>query len=269
MIFFIDQTGQTISLNKTPQRIISVVPSQTELLFDLGLNEEITGITKFCVHPADWFKTKTRIGGTKQLNIELIQQLNPDLIIANKEENVKEQIEVLQKHFPVWISDVNNLEDAYEMIEQVGLITDKQNAAKNIVITIRNNFARLQTHNLPTGQASSKRSTCCYLIWQNPYMTIGGDTFISSMLDAAGFANIFQDSRRYPKVTIEQLQSVNCELLFLSSEPFPFRQKHIEALQKQLPETKMILVDGELFSWYGSRMLKAPAYFKQLQQQIR
>ena len=261
MNFFIDQTGQTIFLNKTPQRIISVVPSQTELLFDLGLNEEITGITKFCVHPADWFKTKTRIGGTKQLNIELIQQLNPDLIIADKEENVKEQIQALQKHFPVWISDVNNLEDAYEMIEQVGLIVNKQDGANDIIFQIKNNFAKLLTND--------SKLPAAYLIWQNPYMTIGGDTFISSMLDAAGFINIFQDRRRYPEVTIEELQTANCKLLLLSSEPFPFKQKHIEALQKQLPGTKIILVDGELFSWYGSRMLKAPAYFKQLQHQIR
>src|ERR1700741_3198050 len=108
---FIDQTGRKISIPQIPQRIISLVPSQTELLFDLGLDKEVVGITKFCVHPPEWFQTKTRVGGTKQLKIDLIKQLQPDLIIANKEENVKEQIEELEKHFPVWISDVNNLED--------------------------------------------------------------------------------------------------------------------------------------------------------------
>ena len=260
MNIFIDQTGQQISLTKIPKRIISLVPSQTELLFDLGLNDEVIGITKFCVHPAAWFKTKTRIGGTKQLNMELIKQLLPDLIIANKEENVKEQIEELQKHVPVWVSDINNLEDAYEMMAQVGLLTGKNDSANNIVSQIKNNFATLLTNNY--------RLPAAYLIWQNPYMTIGGDTFINSMLEAAGFNNIFADKKRYPEITIEVLNAAGCNLLFLSSEPFPFQQKHIDELQQQLPQTKIVLVDGELFSWYGSRMLKAAGYFKKLKQNV-
>ncbi len=137
MAVFIDQTGRSISLDKTPQRIISLVPSQTELLFDLGITDEVIGITKFCVHPDEWFHTKTRIGGTKQLNIELIKQLQPDLIIANKEENVKEQVEELEKYFPVWVSDVNNLNDAYEMIEQIGIITNKEQPANEIMLQIK------------------------------------------------------------------------------------------------------------------------------------
>jgi ABC-type Fe3+-hydroxamate transport system substrate-binding protein len=267
MAFFIDQTERRITLNKTPQRIISLVPSQTELLFDLGLTEQVIGITKFCVHPDEWFQTKTRIGGTKQLKIEIIKQLRPDLIIANKEENVKEQVEELQNYFPVWISDVNNLDDAYEMIEQIGLITNKQDQATKILFQIKENFAGLETCNLPAGQAGSKL-TACYLIWQNPYMTIGGDTFINSLLEAAGFENMFVNKKRYPEVTIDELIKLNPEILLLSSEPFPFKQKHADELQAQLPNTKIVIVDGEMFSWYGSRLLKAPAYFKQLLNEI-
>ena len=147
MPVFIDQTGRSISLADTPQRIISLVPSQTELLFDLGLDKEVTGITKFCIHPKEWLRTKTRVGGTKQLKMDIIHQLQPDLIIANKEENVKEQIEELQQHYPVWISDVNNLNHAHEMIQQIGSITNKQQQANKINSNIRENFSQLVTHN--------------------------------------------------------------------------------------------------------------------------
>jgi ABC-type Fe3+-hydroxamate transport system substrate-binding protein len=261
MPLYIDQLGTEIELKQIPQKIISLVPSQTELLYHLGLEEEVTGITKFCVHPGHWFKNKTRVGGTKQLHLEKIKELQPDLIIANKEENVKEQVEELAKEFPVWISDVNNLPDATDMIKSIGEITGKQKQAQALRIEIQTNFSQLQT-------VSPKPSTC-YLIWKDPYMTIGGDTFINDMLNHAGFENIFAHQTRYPETSIEHLRIANCQLLLLSSEPFPFRQKHIDELQKELPATKVILVDGEMFSWYGSRLSKAPAYFLQLQQQIR
>ena len=256
MPLYTDQLERTIELKQTPKKIVSAVPSQTELLFDLGLDEEIIGITKFCVHPEQWFKAKTRIGGTKQLHLEKIKQLGPDLIIANKEENVREQIEELAKDFPVWISDVNNLNDALKMIDSVGEITNKETAAKQLIKQIKTNFSQLQSTNgtLQTG----------YLIWKGPYMTVGGDTFISDMLAYADFQNIFKQQSRYPEVTIEQLQAAGCQLLLLSSEPFPFKQKHVDELQPLLPDTRIILVDGEMFSWYGSRLLKAPGYFRNL-----
>jgi ABC-type Fe3+-hydroxamate transport system substrate-binding protein len=261
MPIFTDQTGKTVSFTSLPQRIISLVPSQTELLFDLGLDEEVTGITKFCIHPDKWYRSKTRVGGTKQINIDTIHQLQPDLIIANKEENVKEQIEELQQYYPVWISDVNNLTDAYEMIEQIGLITNKETIANEITARIKENFSLLTIHHSPL--------TCCYLIWQNPYMTVGGDTFIHSMLQAAGFDNICKYKTRYPEITITELQNLKPGLLFLSSEPYPFQQKHIDELQTHLPDTKIVLVDGEMFSWYGSRLLQAPNYFIKLRQQLK
>lgn len=257
---YIDQLERTIELKQTPKRIISLVPSQTELLFDLGLDEQVIGITKFCVHPEHWFRTKTRIGGTKQLHPEKIKQLQPDLIIANKEENVQSQIEELAKDFPVWVSDVNNLNGALEMIESVGEIINKQSKAKELIDQIKNGFAQLQTTNY--------KPHTCYLIWKDPYMTVGGDTFINDMLNRAGCQNIFEDLARYPEITIEQLRKVNCQLLLLSSEPFPFKQKHVEEIQPLLPDTKIILVDGEMFSWYGTHLVKAPSYFQQLQNQV-
>ena len=260
MHIYSDQPGRFITLEKTPERIVSIVPSQTELLYDLGLDKEVVGITKFCVRPASWFKTKTRVGGTKQLKMEIIHKLRPDLILANKEENVKEQVEELEKHFPVWISDVKKMQDARYMIQGVGKITGKERKANDLIIQIDNAFSKLENQN--------PKLRTAYFIWRSPYMTAGGDTFIHAMLEAAGFENIFADRLRYPEISLEELSIAHCQLLLLSSEPFPFKQKHINELQPQLPNTKIILVDGEMFSWYGSRLLKAPFYFQKLKQQV-
>lgn len=251
----------TSDLKHPPKRIISLVPSQTELLFDLGLETETIGITKFCVHPLSWFKTKERVGGTKTLNIDKIHQLKPDLIIANKEENVKEQVEELALHYPVWLTDVNNLEDALQMITDIGQITRKHETALNLKNKISRSFRDLK-------QAPASVNTA-YLIWRNPYMTVGGDTFIHDMLIKCGFRNIFSDQARYPEINIPELKKKNLELLLLSSEPYPFKQKHIDELSTRLAGTKIILADGEMFSWYGSRLLLSAAYFEQLIQQIQ
>ncbi len=259
MPVYIDQIGKELVLSSIPKRIVSLVPSQTELLYDLGLGTEVVGITKFCIRPDQWFRSKTRVGGTKQLKIDIIHQLEPDLIIANKEENVKEQIEELGKKYPVWTSDINDLSSACQMIEQLGTITGKRQRAIEIKSQIRENFSRLTT--------PDSRLTTAYLIWQNPYMTVGTDTFIHSMLEAAGFENVFAKEHRYPETTIGELQKIQPELLLLSSEPFPFTQSHAEELRVRLPSTRVVLVDGEVFSWYGSRLQYAPAYFSRLREQ--
>jgi ABC-type Fe3+-hydroxamate transport system substrate-binding protein len=253
---FTDQLGRSIALEHPPQRIISLVPSQTELLYGLGLGTEVAGITKFCVHPRSWFESKKRIGGTKSVNMDTVRQLQPDLIIANKEENVKEQVEELSSLFPTWISDITRLEDALNMITSVGEITGKASEATSIANNIAVNFSRL------TSDASRLRT--CYLIWNSPLMTVGGDTFISDMLSRCGLQNIFEQQQRYPVTTVEELKTMNCELLLLSSEPFPFKQKHIDLFRQQLPHTRILLVDGEMFSWYGSRLLHAPDYFHEI-----
>jgi ABC-type Fe3+-hydroxamate transport system substrate-binding protein len=258
---YADQTGRTITLHHPPRSIVSLVPSQTELLYDLGLDKTVTGITKFCIHPHSWFRKKIKIGGTKLLKTATIRALQPDLIIANKEENVKEQVDELSMDYPVWISDVHNLQTATEMIETIGEITGNGKKAKTINTEILNNFSQLRPAAKPVKTA--------YLIWLNPYMTIGGDTFINDMLNRCGFNNIFENRQRYPLITIEELQAACCELLLLSSEPFPFKEKHIAELQPQLPSTKIVLADGEMFSWYGSRLLQAPAYFSSLIQSLR
>ena len=243
----------------TPKRIISLVPSITELLYSFGLEAETIGITKFCVHPTHWHKNKKRIGGTKNVQIETIQKLQPDLIICSKEENIQEQIDLLAADFPVLLTDVKNYDDALQMILTLGKICNKENEAVQITNTIQNNFSKI---------IIKQKINAAYLIWKNPYMTIGGDTFIHDMLLKAGFNNLYENKNRYPEITIAELQAANCQLLLLSSEPYPFAQKHIKELQLFLPNTKILLADGEFFSWYGSRMVDAPQYFNTLLQSL-
>lgn len=247
---------QTAALSFTPKRIISLVPSQTELLFHLGLHRETIGITKFCVHPQSWFKNKSRVGGTKTVNFKKIQELKPDLIIANKEENVQQQIEALAEDYPVWLTDVNSLAGSLQMIADIGMLTGKTTQANKLVTHISDAFNGLQKNTAMPDTA--------YLIWRNPYMAAGNGTFIDDMMRRCGFKNVFAGLPRYPEVDIAALQASNCRLLLLSSEPYPFKQKHIDELSSLLPGTRILLVDGEMFSWYGSRLLQSPAYFQQL-----
>lgn len=256
-----DQLHRTIEFNFPPKRIISLVPSQSELLWYLGLHEELAGITKFCIHPNEMVKKVTRVGGTKELKFDTIKNLQPDLIIANKEENEREQIQELCKHYPVWISDIYNLQDALKMMEQIGVITDREIKAKELVHQINTKHETFKTRNFQ----NEKPGTVAYLIWKNPYMAAGHNTFITEMLKECGFTNVFvSEKSRYPEITTQNLVEKNPDFIFLSSEPYPFKKKHKEELNAYLPNTKIVLVDGEMFSWYGSRLLYAFDYFERL-----
>jgi ABC-type Fe3+-hydroxamate transport system substrate-binding protein len=260
---YTDQLGREVDIPYPPRRIISLVPSQTELLYDLGLGEEVTGITKFCVHPDSWFREKTRIGGTKQLHLEQILALQPDLVIANKEENSAEQVQYLMNHVPVWVSDIRTLENALEMIGSIGEISCKSERAAEISRNISFGFSRLRE-----GVQGQPLLRTAYFIWREPWMVAGGDTFIHDMLQCCGLENVFGDRARYPVVDSEQLRAVNCQLILLSSEPYPFKEQHITELARLLPAARVLLVDGEMFSWYGSRLGKAADYLQQLRQTL-
>ncbi len=255
---FKDQMQRELTLHIFPPRkIISLVPSITELLFDLGLDDQIAGITKFCIHPKEKCKSKIIIGGTKNIHHEKIKEIKPDLIIANKEENEKDQIELLEKLFPVWLSDVDDFPGAIDMIVKIGEITGKEKTAQNIVRKIHTNFSKIV---MPV-----RKYKVAYLIWQKPFMTVGGDTFIHSMLQKAGFENVFKSENRYPEISLENIVDRQTEFLFLSTEPYPFKEKHTTEFERLLPGIKVILVDGEMFSWYGSRMMISADYFMELQ----
>lgn len=260
---FTDQMGREIVINFPPKRIISVVPSQTELLFDLGLDAEIIGLTKFCIHPIEKFAARTKVGGTKKLNIDLIKDLKPDLIIGNKEENTQSDIEELAGYFPVWMSDIFALDDAMKTIGQIGELVNRQPEASYLNHLISAGFNDLKT--LALQNKIDKR--VAYLIWRKPYMAAGKNTFIDDVLLTNGMTNVI-NQERYPEVKLEELKTLNCELILLSSEPYPFSEKHIEEIRAAVPNAKIVLVDGEMFSWYGSRLVKAVQYFFEFQKQI-
>ena len=244
---------------KQYRRIISLVPSQTELLYNLGLESEVVGITKFCIYPKTWFETKVRVGGTKNVHIEIIHSLEPDLIIANKEENVKEQIEELALHYDVWVTDVNTLGQAGQMIQDIGEITRKENAAFKIQNEILQKFALLRQKT-----DRFKKLPSAYVIWRNPYMVAGGGTFINDLLPYCGVEN----ELRYPQIDLQTLKAKNSALIMLSSEPYPFGEIHQKELEALFPGTRVLLVDGEMFSWYGSRLIRAADYFEKLHNEI-
>ncbi len=257
---FTDQLQREVKISWPPKRIVSLVPSQTELLCYLGLEEDLVGLTKFCIHPPEAKSYATIIGGTKKLHLDKIIALQPDLIIGNKEENQKEQIEALMADFPVWMSDISTLEEALEMIQSVGQLTDRVTRSTSLCVEIEQRFSILMAKQNPIKAA--------YLIWRKPYMVAASGTFIDDLLGKAGFSNVFQEDSRYPQKSHKELKEAKPEVILLSSEPYPFQQKHIAELQKICPEATILLVDGELFSWYGNRLLHSASYFAKLRSTI-
>lgn len=250
----IDQLGAEVVLPSfPPQRVVSLVPSITELLFDLGLNSRISGVTWFCVHPAEEVKQKARVGGTKKLKLDRIKKLSPDLIVGNKEENRKEDIGALKKDHPVWISDVQDLETAVDMIKKLGELVGKDHRAGQMAEEIMEGFEKLP---------KTTPANTLYLIWRKPYMAAGGDTFIHDMMSRCGLVNLLGDHKRYPELNEAKIRKLDPQLVLLSSEPYPFKERHVKPFREIVPQAKVMLVDGQMFSWYGSRLLKAVQYLE-------
>lgn len=252
MTFYKDQIGNTLQLPKNPKRIISIVPSQSEFLWDLGLREELIGITKFCIHPEEMFRSIERVGGTKKLDLDKIRKLKPDLIIGNKEENERSQIEELQKEFPVWMSDIYTFEDSFEMMNGLAAILNKEAETKQIVEKLKNSLTSIKN--------KFTEQRVAYFIWNKPYMCAARNTFIDHVLEHLGFKNALEAQSRYPEMNEKHLKEINPQICFLSSEPFPFKEEHVKELQEILPESKIHIVDGEVFSWYGTRLLYLESY---------
>lgn len=242
---FIDQMDRVVWVPEQPQRIISLVPSQTELLYDLGLGDEVVGQTLFCIHPEAMHRSKPRVGGTKNLKMDVIASLKPDLIIGNKEENEQHQMMELMNHYPVWMSDIKNLAEAKHMILEIGKLVHKVPKSQDILDEIEVALTQVR---------SDEKTRTLYLIWKGPWMAAGADTFINDLLKWRGMQNVV--TGRYPELTEDSIAQLNPERILLSSEPFPFKEKHIEMLRAVCPNADIRLTDGELFSWYGSRLRK-------------
>jgi ABC-type Fe3+-hydroxamate transport system substrate-binding protein len=258
----VDQMAREVHYPYPPLRIVSLVPSQTELLFDLGLQKQVEGVTKFCIYPPTARHSASVIGGTKNFDFAKIKAAQPDLIIGNKEENYQEGIAQLERHFPVWMSDIADLPGALDMIRRLGDLTGKTHMAEPLAAEIKHSFDKLRL------AATVPLASAAYFIWRKPYMVAASGTFIDDMLRRAGFRNAFAGLGRYPEVTPEQLARAAPAHIFLSSEPYPFGEKHVSEFQEICPAAKIQVVDGELFSWYGSRLRQSAAYFQQLRQAV-
>jgi len=245
----LDQMGRELYFSAPPKRIITLVPSISEFIIDIGLGDQLVGITKFCIHPKEVVDYKTKVGGTKKLNLNIIRSLKPDLIIGNKEENVKEQIEQLANEFPVWISDCNSFNEAVDMMRILGCITQKELEVNRLIFEIESSFKKLHV---------GRGKSFLYFIWNDPMYLAGRGTFINSMLEKIGFINACEEER-YP-----EWKGQLADVVFLSSEPFPFKESHLDHYARLFPKAQIILVDGEMCSWYGSRMKLAASYFNDL-----
>jgi len=254
-----DQLQRKLNIKAVPKRIISLVPSQTELLVALGLEENIVGITKFCVHPEYLRKSKTVVGGTKKVHFDKIRDLNPEIILCNKEENTLEMVLELEKVAPVHVSEIVDFEDALNLIEMYGKLFDRSQEANQLILKLQNKKREFENE-IPV---ISKK--VAYFIWKEPWMVAGGDTFINYLLKLNGWVNVFENNEgRYPEIDLKELKNLKPDLILLSSEPYPFKEKHIEEL-RQICNVRIELVDGEYFSWYGSRLIPAFEYFKKFQ----
>lgn len=265
MLTITDQLDRTFLLKQTPKRIVSLVPSQTELLYDLGLEESIVGVTKFCIHPVHLKKTKRIVGGTKKVHYDKIAALEPDIILCNKEENTKEMVQELEKIAPVHVSDIATIDDALELIMLYGALLSVRIQARAICSKVMFQLEQFKTFikDIPVRKVA-------YFIWREPWMVAGEGTFIDYLLKLNKFENIYKDKTRYPEVQIKKLRlEGDPELVLLSSEPYPFKEEHAFEIGRFTHHAKVIFVDGEMFSWYGSRLIKAFDYFKQLHERIR
>ncbi len=254
----IDALGKTIKIDTSKLSIVCLVPSLTEFLFDIGLEDVIVGVTKFCVHPAAAKRNCTIIGGTKNVHIQKIRDIQPTLVIASKEENVQEQINELQAFTTVMVTNISTIENAITTLHKIGQVVNKEENTAFITNQIVLSFNTILQYN---------NYSVLYFIWQNPYMVAGTDTFINSMLQKAGFTNCIT-TNRYPTLTDKEIVHLNPQIIMLSSEPYPFKETHINAFKTLLPTAKIIIVDGEIFSWYGSRMLHSAKYISTLHQNL-
>ena len=251
-----DHLGRKVTLPETPQRIISLCPSITETLYTLGLSERVVGRTHFCIHPAKFVEGAGRIGGTKKVDYAAVAALEPDLIIAEKEENTREIVETLAADWPVYVTDVRDVACALRMIADLGHLTGTADHARALTHDITVTWATLKFPPRPIRVA--------YFIWRKPYMVVGADTYIHAVLQYCGLLNVCAHlDGRYPTLAEHELAALKPEVILLSSEPYPFKAQHVLEIQSLAPEARVILVDGEMFSWYGARMIQAADYLRQ------
>lgn len=249
-------------------RLVSLCPSVTELICDLGAGAELVGVTRYCTHPPDVVAAVEKVGGTKDPKIGRIVELAPDLVFMNVEENRVEDADALQAAGLRCQSDLpKTIAQTAEMVRRVGAALDRRAAAERIAGDIEARAARVQR-----ARAGQRVVRWAYLIWRKPWMAAGGDTFVDALLTLAGGHNVFgTHEERYPAVTPEELVAASPDVVLLASEPFPFEPKHIQELAALTgwPATRFKLVDGQDLSWHGSRTPRGIDYAEDVLASVR
>jgi len=252
----VDELGFRVELERPPERIVSLVPSWTETLFAFGLNERIAGITRFCVEPPET-ATIVRIGGTKNPDLAAIAKLGPDLVIANAEENRREDIEHLRNlGIAVFTTYPRKIGAAVESILKLGTVLGCQPQANVMARAIVREVSAIETG---LGPWAKLRFRAFCPIWKNPWMSFNADTYAHDVLRLLGFNNIFAAAgERYPRTTIDEAVAMRPDFVLLPDEPYEFRAKDVEELKPQLPpplSRRIVLIDGRDLHWYGVHML--------------
>lgn len=244
-------------------RIVSLCPSLTELVFDLGAGDSLVGRTKFCVHPEGRVDAIERVGGTKNPKVDRIVELAPDIVLMNEEENRREDAESLRAAgVKVHTSMPRTAAETAAMVRSIGIALGRAREAEPIAADIERRADRVRRK---ATEYPPVRYAC--LIWREPIMTINDDTFIAGLLGLAGGLNVFAGQPdRYPTVTAKELHDADPLRVILPNEPFPFQEKHVDELAAQtgLPRSRFVLADGELLSWHGSRTPKGIDYAEEL-----
>jgi len=265
MIVVQDQLGKEHQFEQMPKRIVCLVPALTETLFDLGLEDELVGITTSCSHPYHLRVTKTTVGGPKQVDVDQIKLLQPDVIIGNKEENSAEDIARLQAICPVWMADVQTLDQNFQLLERLGQLFNKRTEASKWIDKIR--FAQKDFMAFVSDKTAYKTA---YFMGREPFIVAGGATFIQELLTINQFENVYAGrEEQYPEVEVRKIRiQGDPELVFLPSIPYPFEEEHAFEIGRFTHHGKTVFVDGEMFSWYGTHVHKAFDYFKQIHNRL-
>jgi ABC-type Fe3+-hydroxamate transport system substrate-binding protein len=259
-----DARGRTLTFQEIPRRIVCLVPSVTETLFALGAGERVVGVTDFCVHPSEEVVTCAKVGGTKNPQLERVIELRPDLVIANREENRRRDVDRLEAAgLPVLVTYARDVESALEEIELLARLLDSEETARGLVREVRDALEEA------AARLGEPLPSVVALIWKRPYMTLNGDTFAHDLLVRSGGRNPFVDrERRYPLVTEKEIEEAEPEVILLPTEPYAFDERdRQELLRLRCPaaESRRIhVVEGELLSWYGPRMGRALRTFSAL-----
>lgn len=244
-------------------RIVSLVPSITELLFDLGLGSQVVGRTHYCVHPEPAISTVPSVGGTKKIVMERLKTLAPTHVIVNVDENPKDMAQAIAElGIAVVVTHPLGPDDNLALYRLIGRLFGREREAEILCLQLDRALRELR--------AAAKdwpARKVLYLIWRDPWMTVGENTYIARMLALAGWRNIVcSPDLRYPEITIDRTLLQSLDLVLFSSEPFPFRQTDIAAFDAAFPGARpaRILIDGEMISWYGSRAIQGLGYLKAL-----